>query len=262
MKDIKLKKRLDELCGKNGYISNENNIILFNEYERDKANNVSKQDSEARALLILGNLKLVYFILNSKMGISYVSSSLEEFSVGELGLIKAVETYQLNSNIKFSTYAIKVILNEVMMYYRNMNLKKCVPENSKVSLEDCINEFGDTFSLKIVDENYIEDFVKQIEDNEMIDKIIKNMKYLKYYEQTAIIYTFGLFGKDVLTQHEIAKIIKLSRPSVSRLLSQGLRKLKILIQNINELSAEERAERYIILREYKEKVDNTFEFVK
>lgn len=262
MNSLKIKKRLNELCEKSGYISNENNIMLFKEYEKDKANNIHPEDCEARTLLILGNLKLVYFILSSKIGIVHPTSSLEEFSVGELGLIKAVETYNINSNIKFSTYAIKVILNEVMMYYRNMNLKKFVPENSKISLEDCINEFGDTFSLRIVDENYMDDFVKQIEDNEIIDKIILNMKYLKDCERIAIIYTFGLFNNDILTQQEISKIIKVSRSSVSRFLSQGLIKLKILIQNINELSVEERSERYIILKEYKEKVDNSFEFVK
>ena len=258
MENLKLKKRLDNLC-KDGYIHNEDNIILFNEYENDKLNNVLPKDSEARTLLILGNIKLVYYVLNSKMGIEFPAGS-EEFSIGVIGLIKAVETFNLNNGVKFSTYAIQVITNEIRMYYRKFNNKSHVPECNTVSLDDYFSDEEKEFPKAVAIDMDSENFIQQLSDEEIMTKIVQNLKYLRPYERTSIIYSFGLFDNDVLNQGEIAEKINTSRSYVSKSLKEGLIKLKILITNVKELSIEERGIRYKILEEYKKKVDNTFEF--
>jgi len=240
MKDIIIKNRLNELCEKD-CLKPESVVDLFNEYERDKQNNIPIKDSMARTILILGNDKIVFFVLKNKIGLNYISDTSEEVSIGRFALIKAVDTFKVNSGVKFSSYAIKVIQNEILMYYRKDNTRI----KNQISLEDYLNNQDDKDkTLRIIDtlrDN--EDSVKKIIDKELINVIIKNIKYLNDDEKTTIIYSFGLFGKNKLPQREIAKIINKSRTYVSKCLKTGTKKLKVL-----SLSECELDENQIILK--------------
>ena len=92
MKEYLINKRLKELCKKRGYLSNEENLILFEEYEQFKLNNIPVEDIIARTLLILGNTRLIYFVLKKEFDIYGQCENSDEFSYGRIGLIKAVDT--------------------------------------------------------------------------------------------------------------------------------------------------------------------------
>ena len=248
MKDYLIIKRLKELC-KNGHLSNDENILLFEEYMRDKQNGIAPEDSEARTLLILGNRKLIFHVIRKRWNIVNVEES-EEASVGQIGLVKAIDTFRLDANAKFSTYASNVIQNEVSMYYRALRSRHLMPEQ-QIFLEDCIkDDVNDDEKLHILDTIYdTEDFVQQIQDKCLFDCIVDKIKYLTYNEAYSIIMVFGLFGNSEHAHGEVAETLKITRSYVSRNITFGLKKLKILIAQENELSSEDKIIKYRMIKQ-------------
>ena len=247
MKDYLINKRLKQLCG-NGHLSNKDNIALFNEYKQDRLKGV--EDSDARTLLILGNQRLVFFVLKSKFGLDVSDTSIEEVGVAQIGLVKSVDTFNVECGVNFATYACRVIINEVRMYYRKLNNKSNYGEQTKIFLEDYITDkrvdgapicVGDTLSD---DENFIE----QVAEQDMFNIAVKNFKYLTKNEVFSIIHYLGLFGQERKSQAEIADMLNISRSYVSRHISRGLKKLKILTSNEENLTYEEKNMRYILLK--------------
>ncbi|MBQ7880623.1 MAG: sigma-70 family RNA polymerase sigma factor [Clostridia bacterium] len=256
MNDRLIEKRLRQLR-KNGNLTSEDIISLFKEYEIDKLNNIPKQDSVARAMLIVENVKLVYFVLNSKLGFNCVNETMEEFGAGQVGLIKAVDTFDVNKNIKFSTYAARIIINEIFIYYRVENAQRNLSEKNKISFEEPIqlNNKNENLTVKDIlgedDENLVD-----FDEKELVKEVINNMRFLNENEQKAVIYTFGLFGNDILTQREMSKIINRSRAFVSRCLDMGIKKLRALTLKPEQLSREEQILRYTLLKKIRESDEN------
>lgn len=248
MKDYLIIKRLQELC-KNGHLSNDENLLLFEEYIQDRQNGIPPEDSEARTLLILGNRKLVYHVIRKRWGVLDVEDS-EEASVGQVGLIKAIDTFRLDTNAKFSTYASNVIQNEVSMYYRALRSRHLMPEQ-QIFLEDCIkDDVNDDEKLRIL--NTIcddEDFVQQIQDKCLFENIVDKMKYLTYNEAYCIIMVFGLFGNTEHGQGEIANILNITRSYVSRNITFGIKKLKVLMSKEEDLKSEEIIVKYRMMKQ-------------
>ena len=249
MSDFLIKKRLNELC-KKGCIDEDNMITLFMEYEQDIMNNVPKEDSVARTILILGNMPLVHHLLRREFNLEYYDDTADEVSVGKFALVRAVDTFKYNNNIKFSTYAGRVIINEVSMYYRKINTISNTANRNAVSLEDCVNdEQSDNEHLHVSDFLGEEDAgIKAIVDKDLVDRIMKTLHYLNNREQVVIAYSFGLFGYPRLKQREIAGRMGVSRGYIEGLYSSGIKKLKIFALNEEDLSQEQRKQKARIIK--------------
>jgi len=247
MEEWELKKQLAPLC-ENGALTNDNVMKLFQQYHADRNNGIPKEESVARTLLIMGNIKLVYFVLKDKIKIPFPNESMDEFSIGKIGLMKSVDTYRTDTEAKFSSYAIKVISRDIFMHYRKINSVQNTINREAVSLDDVVQTPYDRNELTL--EDMIaddENFVQEYEDRDGVETAYKNMKYLKPKEQIAIIYTFGLFGKPVLKQREIAEIVGTTRSVISVNLKRGLHKLKVLATSESLLTSQERILRYKLL---------------
>jgi RNA polymerase sporulation-specific sigma factor len=143
------------------------------------------------------------------------------FSIGTIGLIKAVDSYSSNKDVRLATYAAKCIDNEILMHIRSNK------KNYKVmSLSDTISEDKDGMELSLVDIIASED--ETLEDKltrkQRMYKLIDNLSILDDKEKEIINLRYGITGKEY-TQKEIAKKFKISRSYVSRIEKRALIKL-------------------------------------
>ena len=229
-----IKKRIYELTQKE-HLDSASNEQLLHQYHLDKQNNIPLEQSEARELLIMGNEKLVFRILHERFGIYELSKDIEEYSLGMMGLIKAVDTFDISRNVAFSTYATQVVINQIRMEYRKRN--KISSLSNVLSINEPVgNSFdGDVFYL----EDYIgedDDTVECIIHEQNIQTLKKNLQYLKEEERIAIIYGYGLFGNEKLKQSEIGKMLGVNQGYVSRMMKYGYEKLKLLETPNSQLS--------------------------
>ena len=178
-------------------------------------------DIKARNKLVEHNLRLVAHIIKKYYQTSANQDDL--VSIGTIGLIKAVNTFKPDKNIKLSSYASRCIENEILMHFRNN--KKSAQD---VSLNDTIDTDKDGNPLTLMDimpsdENIAEDIDTKIH----IEKLSKYIsETLTDREKQVIIYRYGLFGKDILTQRELAKKLGISRSYISRIEKKALLKLR------------------------------------
>ena len=180
---------------------------------------------EARNKLIEHNLRLVVFIAKK-----YESSldSLEDLvSIGTIGLIKGINTYKIDKNIRLATYSSRCISNEILMYLRK-NKKRVADvsldesltydsEGNELHLEDIIGTDDD-----LVTSNY----EKKI-DIELMKKIIED---LNSRDKQIIIMRYGLNNTNEYTQKEVAQMLGISQSYISRIEKKVLRKLKIHLE--------------------------------
>ena len=198
----------------------------FNKEEEEKyVNMFLNGDMTARDKLIEHNLRLVVFLAkkyeNTKI-------DLEDLvSIGTIGLIKGVNTYQNDKNIKLATYASRCIDNEILMF-----LRKNKKRNSEVSLEDSINFDNEGNELKLEDVFGTEDDVVEKSLESKYDKILleKEVKNLTSRDRDIIEQRYGLFGKKELTQKELADKLNISQSYISRIEKKVIKKLKILMR--------------------------------
>ena len=202
---------------------------LSKEMEEFYINELLKGNKEARNKLIECNLRLVAHIVKKYENNNISSDDL--ISIGTIGLIKGIDSYNKDRGVKLTTYAAKCAENEILMYFRS-NKKY----NNNISLNDVIahdKDGGDITLIDILEENKI-----NIEDNlEYIDNIKHLKKYLNVLndrELTIIKMRYGLFNTKELTQKEIADKLKISRSYVSRIEKRALIKmLREFIKNNN-----------------------------
>lgn len=144
-------------------------------------------------------------------------------SIGTIGLIKAVNTFDIDKNIRLSSYASRCIENEVLMYFRNS--KKSAQD---MSLDDAIDSDSDGNKLTLMDIMSVEeDFVDNLDIKIKSEKLKTYInKYLTPREKLVITLRYGLDGNDPLTQREIAKKLNISRSYVSRIERKALDTLK------------------------------------
>lgn len=206
-----------------GYIAN-NNLFpeaLLPEEEKKYIQMMANGDEEAKNILIEHNLRLVAHVCKK-----YSNSNVDQddlISIGSIGLIKGINSYNAKKNIKLSTYISKCIDNEILMFLRSS--KKL---NSEVYLEEPIGKDKDdnTITLKEVLENEDKPIEEEIELKLRIKKLYDKIKTaLKDRERTIIELRFGLNGKEPKTQNEIAKNMGISRSYVSRIETKAIGKL-------------------------------------
>ncbi len=182
-----------------------------------------KQGSlEAKDILIQRNLRLVAHIVKKYQGAGEELDDL--ISIGTIGLIKAIQTFDFQKASRLSTYAARCIDNELLMLLRSK--KK---SSKEVSLYEPIgtDKEGNEISLLDVIETEPVDVVKNYSLKQDIDYLYQLLpKILSSREQEIIILRYGLYGKEELTQREIAKRLNISRSYVSRIEKNALLKLR------------------------------------
>ena len=233
-----IKQRIMELSQKD-HLDGKSNKILFEQYNIDKVNGVRPKDSEVRTLLIMGNEKLIYLVMTKRFGISNPQPEMEQYAAGMLGLVKAVDTYDISKGVSFSSYAISVIGNQIGMEYRKIN-KRHIIENVSVSLEDYVTSANAHNNLKfssVIGE--CDTFIEQIQEDEIVNIIYRSMKYLTQQERDCLIYAFGLFGNQTLLYSDIAKKLGINRVTVGKIIKRTIKKLRIMVQTDDMLTQEE-----------------------
>ncbi len=183
-------------------------------------------DNNARNILIERNLRLVVFLAkkyeNTKV-------DLEDLvSIGTIGLIKGVNTYKLDKNIKLATYASRCIDNEILMYLRKTKRKK-----TEVSFEDSLSFDSEGNELHLEDILGTEDDIvtKPIE-NEFDKKLLKEeIQKLNNRDKEIIELRYGLNGKEELTQKEVADLLGISQSYISRIEKKVIKRLSQIIKN-------------------------------
>ena len=179
---------------------------------------------DAKEKLIEHNLRLVVFLAKKYEN---TNVDLEDLvSIGSIGLIKAINTFRGNKNIKLATYASRCIDNEILMYLRkNKKIKSEVSidqaltldsEGNELHLEDIIGTDKDIISKEIEAEND-----KQI--------MIKEILSLKPRDREIMILRYGLLGTDEFTQKEVAEKLGISQSYISRIEKKVIKKLKNIL---------------------------------
>lgn len=178
-------------------------------------------DINAKNILIEHNLRLVAHITKK-----YSSNPNEQddlISIGTIGLIKAVNTFDGAKGIKLATYASKCIENEVLMYFRS--LKKSAQD---VSINEPIDSDSEGNPLTLMDIVCVEDTIADdISDRIEMTKLYRYVEELDdEREKEIIVMRYGLYGTVPLTQKQIAKKLDISRSYVSRIEKRVLEKLR------------------------------------
>lgn len=222
-----LKKLLDKLFVNKGknicYYINSNNVLPQPLSEEDEAKlllEVKNGSIDARNELIEHNLRLVVFI--AKKFESTKINMEDLISIGSIGLIKGIQTFKMEKNIKLATYASRCIENEILMHFRGDK------KNSKnVSINDSIgfDKEGNEITLLDILKTPDPDYATNIHNQESIKQLKRYFNVLTPREKEIIIKRYGLNDSDEITQKEIAKELKISRSYVSRIEKRALTKL-------------------------------------
>lgn len=178
-------------------------------------------DEEARNILIERNLRLVAHISKK-----YSSTNIDQddlISIGTIGLIKGINSYDLSKNIKLATYVARCIDNEILMFLRGTKKTK-----AEVYLNEPIGKDKDDNEITLLE--ILENDEKSIEDSidlKLKTKILykKMQEVLKDREKEILILRFGLDGHKPKTQNKIAEIMGISRSYVSRIETKAINKL-------------------------------------
>jgi RNA polymerase sporulation-specific sigma factor len=195
--------------------------------EHDLINKLANGDMEVKSTLIEHNLRLVVYIAKK---FENTGINIEDLvSIGTIGLIKAVNTFEPKKNIKLATYASRCIENEILMYLRR-NLKNRV----EVSLDEPLNVDWDGNELLLSDVLGTEtDMIyKKIEGEVEKSLLWQAMHKLSPREKTIIQLRFGLGDIGEKTQKEVADILGISQSYISRLEKRILKRLQREIRKI------------------------------
>ena len=178
-------------------------------------------DEEARQLLIEHNLRLVVYIAKR---FENTGAGIEDLvSIGSIGLIKAINTFRADKNIKLATYASRCIENEILMY-----LRKHSGTRAEVSIDEPLNTDWDGNELLLSDilGNDEDTVASQLEQLEERDRIRRAVSELEAREREIIELRYGMGGRRELTQKEVADRLGISQSYISRLEKKIIAKLK------------------------------------
>lgn len=200
---------------KSTHYINSSNILpppLEEEEERDLLLLSSEGNIEARNTLIVHNLRLVVYIAKK---FESTKINIEDLiSIGSMGLIKGVQTFKMEKNIKLATYASRCIENEILMH-----LRKTHRIRQEVSLDEVLtidSEGNEMVLADILCSEEDEALVSMTKDEDKKDLYLA-LEKLNKREQEIVVLRFGLYGNEALTQKEVADLLGISQSYISRL---------------------------------------------
>ena len=202
---------------------------LEREKEAELIARMDEGDESVRGTLIEHNLRLVAYIARR---FENTGINIEDLiSIGTIGLIKAVNTYRSDKNIKLATYASRCIENEILMH-----LRKTAPQKSEVSFDEPLNTDWDGNELLLSDIlGTDEDIVsRDIENEAEREMLLAAVSELGEREQEIMQMRFGLCGKKERTQKEVAEAIGISQSYISRLEKKIIRKLRKKLEEADQ----------------------------
>ncbi|MFR7881564.1 MAG: sigma-70 family RNA polymerase sigma factor [Christensenellales bacterium] len=188
---------------------------------------VKDGDIEARNTLIEHNLRLVIFI--AKKFESTKINMEDLISIGSMGLIKGIQTFKMEKNIKLATYASRCIENEILMY-----LRKTQKSRQEYSLDEVlsIDSEGNEMILSDIIGSSEPLALTKLSEEEDIRNLYYALDRLSKREREIIIMRYGLFGVEPLTQKEVADKMGISQSYISRLEKRIIEKMR---QDIEQL---------------------------
>lgn len=198
-------------------LSKEDEIKYLKEFEAGSL--------EAKNKLIEHNLRLVVYLSKKYEN---VKIDLEDLvSIGTIGLIKGINTYNIDKNIKLATYASRCIDNEILMY-----LRKNKKRNADISLEESLSFDAEGNELHLEDILGTDpDLVtKELEDNDLREILLKEIGKLPKRDKEIMMLRYGLFGQKEITQKELAKKLCISQSYISRIEKKVIKRIKETIK--------------------------------
>ena len=178
---------------------------------------------EARQILVERNLRLVVYIAkkfeNTGIGIE------DLISIGTIGLMKGVNTFNSEKKIKLATYASRCIENEILMYLRKNKRRK-----GEISLEDSLSydAEGNELHLEDVIGTDSDIVTKGIEDENDRKALYEEIAKLKGRDKKIMILRYGLFGNKEMTQKDVAELLNISQSYISRIEKKIIKRLKVI----------------------------------
>ena len=231
---IKLIEKIFNCPKKSCYYINSNNILpppLDEETETKLLLEVKEGSLEARNTLIVHNLRLVVFIAKK---FESTKINIEDLiSIGSMGLIKGVQTFKMDKNIKLATYASRCIENEILMY-----LRKTQRMRQEVSLDEVLsvdNEGNEMMLADVLGDNN-PSVLSEMTMDEDIRNLYTAIDKLNKREKEIIVMRFGLYGKEAMTQKEVADTLGISQSYISRLEKRIIDKMRIEIESLVKVS--------------------------
>ena len=182
-------------------------------------------DEYARNKLIEHNLRLVVFLAKKYEN---TKTDIEDLvSIGSIGLIKGINTYKIDKNIKLATYASRCISNEILMYLRKNKKRK-----TEISLEDALNYDAEGNELHLEDILGTDEDIVYKEFEQGIDKQTLNneLNLLNEREKQIMTLRYGLNNTDEYTQKEVANMLGISQSYISRIEKKVIKKIRDIIR--------------------------------
>lgn len=194
---------------------------LAAEEELELLKRLMKKDVEAKNTLIERNLRLVVYIAKK---FESAGVNIEDLiSIGTIGLMKAINSYDLEKNIKLATYASRCIENEILMFLRKNNRIR-----TEVSIDEPINTDSEGNDLSLADilgtDN--DSIFKSVEDEDNKKVLMNAIKKLNHREKIIMQLRYGFNGYDELTQKEVADKLGISQSYISRIEKKVINSLK------------------------------------
>lgn len=194
---------------------------LSREEEAEMLARLEEGEEAPRAILIEHNLRLVVYIARRFENTGIPIEDL--ISIGTIGLIKAINTFKTDKNIKLATYASRCIENEILMY-----LRKTSNQKGEVSFDEPLNTDWDGNELLLSDilGTPNDMVVKPIEDDADRQMLFAAIQKLSARERQIIVMRFGLDGREECTQKEVADLLGISQSYISRLEKRIISRLR------------------------------------
>ena len=232
-----IQKLIDKLFKRNKrecYYINSNNILpppLDEETENKLLLEVKEGSIEARNTLIVHNLRLVVFIAKK---FESTKINIEDLiSIGSMGLIKGVQTFKMDKNIKLATYASRCIENEILMYLRKTHRMR-----QEISLDEVLSIDNEGNEMMLAD--VLGDPNPSVLAEMTLDEDVRNLytavNKLNKREKEIIIMRFGLYGETAMTQKEVADTLGISQSYISRLEKRIIDKMRSEIESLVKIS--------------------------
>ena len=199
---------------------------LSREKEREYLQRWAEGDLEARNLLVEHNLRLVAHIVKKY----YSADEADDLiSIGTIGLIKGINTYRADKNVRLATYASRCIENEILMYFRSQRKSA-----GDLSLSDALDVDGEGNGLYVMDVLAQEDDMAERIGSRELCRGLRGLidRCLDEREAQIIRLRYGLGGAEPMTQWETAKECGISRSYVSRLEKRALEKLRLAMGEV------------------------------